>query len=89
MLTSHKKVRNKYYDTSGEKYCLTPEEIAGGLTIPAKLDKECFGFFRLDQLFGNRQNIRPSVVLEPEVDDEAEDSFFIFDDHVEGTQEKE
>ena len=51
MLTSYKKVRNKYYDTSGEKYCLTPEEIAGGLTIPAKLDKECFGFFRLDQLF--------------------------------------
>ena len=43
MLTSYKKVRNKFYDTSGEKYCLTLEEIAGGLTIPAKLDKECFG----------------------------------------------
>jgi hypothetical protein len=31
-------VRIKYYDTTGAKYCLTPEEISSVVTIQTKLD---------------------------------------------------
>jgi hypothetical protein len=55
MISSYKKTRIKFYDTTGVKYCLTPDELQSGLTIEAKLEKECIGFHRLDALYGGRQ----------------------------------
>ena len=77
MLSTYKKVRNKYYDTTGAKYMLTAEELAAGETIETKLEKECCGFRRLDTLFGGRQNVNPSHLEEPDVDSEDDDSFFV------------
>ena len=77
MLATYKRVQTKFYDTTGEKYCLTGEEISAGLTVEAKVDKECYGFFRLHSLFGGRQNINPACLYEPSLDDDESESFFI------------
>jgi hypothetical protein len=41
-------------------------DFAKGIhSIEAKLEAECQHFSRLEKLFGSRQNITPSYVLEP------------------------
>jgi len=56
---TYKKVKNQFEDVSGGKFCLTEDELARGLTIDKKLEKLCYGYFRMDQLFGNKQNVKP------------------------------
>jgi hypothetical protein len=73
LISSYKKTRIKFYDTTGVKYCLAPGELQSGLTIEAKLEKECIGFHRLDDLYGGRQIISPSHLKEPDLIDVDED----------------
>ena len=57
--------RRKLDDNSGPKYCLSDADIKKGLTtIEAKLNFDCPMFFRLDALFGGRQNVLPAFVMQ-------------------------
>ena len=69
MLKRFNKTKSLYEDNSGTKFCLSEREIANGLTINGKLDNVCPGYFRLDALFGSRQNITPSSVFETSQDE--------------------
>ena len=73
MMSTYKRVRLKFYDTTGAKYCLTIEEAQSGITIQTKVDKECFGFFRLEALFAGRQNMTPSYLEEPNEEEVEEE----------------
>jgi hypothetical protein len=61
---SYKKVKNQFEDVSGGKFCLTEDELAKGLTIDKKLEKLCYGYSRMDQLFGNKQNVKPYSTMQ-------------------------
>jgi hypothetical protein len=76
MLKNYKTTRTKYFDVSGAKYCLTADELAQGMTIEKKLEADCVGFRRMDQLFGGRQNIQPTIVQEPDDSDSDDDDIF-------------
>ena len=88
MLSTYKRVRIKFYDTTGAKYCLTPEEYQAGLTIQSKVDKECFGFFRLETLFAGRQNITPSYTEEPNQEEEEESAFIFQHEDIEESNDE-
>jgi hypothetical protein len=57
-------VKNQFEDVSGGKFCLTEDELAKGLTIDKKLEKLCYGYSRMDQLFGNKQNVKPYSTMQ-------------------------
>ena len=65
LMNSYKKIRDKVFDKTGEKYCLTPEELAKARQFERKIESEFAGFRRMDELFGSRENINPSQVDEP------------------------
>ena len=64
-----------------KKFGLTADEVENGLTVEAKLEKLCYGYRRWDNLYGSRQNVNPSFVLESLDDDEEEE---LFDDDDDG-----
>ena len=76
----YKRTRDQFHDVSGEKFCLTEEEMRQGVTIEAKLENLCTGYRRLDQLFGDRQNINPSFTLDSEDPTQPDDFCGIGDD---------
>jgi len=57
-------VKNQFEDVSGGKFCLTEDELARGLTIDKKLEKLCYGYSRMDQLYGNKQNVKPYSTMQ-------------------------
>ena len=61
---TYKKVKNQFEDVSGGKFCLTEDELARGLTIDKKLEKMCYGYSRMDQLYGNKQNVKPFSTMQ-------------------------
>jgi hypothetical protein len=74
-----KKTLRQYKDVSGEKFCLSQADFKRGITtIDMKLESLCYGFKRMDLLFGSRQNLNPYSVLQPgsdfnDHDDDDED----------------
>mmetsp|Transcript_23944 Transcript_23944/g.21778 ORF Transcript_23944/g.21778 Transcript_23944/m.21778 type:complete len:264 (-) Transcript_23944:22-813(-) len=67
-LEKYKEVKKLYLSNSDTKYGLSDIDIKKGiLTIEDKLEKACEYFRRMDNLFGDRQNIKPAVTLEPNV----------------------
>jgi hypothetical protein len=61
----YKETKAAFDNVNGEKYCLTELDLKNGVTIDKKLEKDCPYFYRLDALFGSRQNIKPSYTMEP------------------------
>ena len=57
--------KKKYEDPTGPKFCLSEADIAKGCnTIEKKLDEECQGYFRMDLLFGQKQNVKPHSTMQ-------------------------
>ena len=64
-----KNVFRAYRDVSGPKFTLNEADLKRGTrTIAAKLESECPGYFRMEALFGNRENFKPSFLFETEDD---------------------
>ena len=62
------KTKRALLDVSGEKFCISEQDLKRGInTIEKKLNDCCTDFNRWDALFGERQNVVPSYVLEPEL----------------------
>lgn len=64
MLKTYKQTRADLANGCGPKFCLTPEEIDKGMTIDRKLEEACPSYKALDRLYGGRQNVSPSYVME-------------------------
>ena len=65
-LAQYKSTKRNLLNDGGKKYGLGEADFKKGITtIEAKLEDECPLFERMDKLFGGRQNINPSSVLEP------------------------
>ena len=65
-LAQYKGAKRNLLNDGGKKYGLGEADFKKGITtIEAKLEDECPLFERMDKLFGGRQNINPSSVLEP------------------------
>jgi hypothetical protein len=65
-LAQYKGAKRNLLNDGGKKYGLGEADFKTGITtIEAKLEDECPLFERMDKLFGGRQNINPSSVLEP------------------------
>jgi hypothetical protein len=57
----YKKISRKLSDPTGPKYCLSQQDLKKGITtIEEKLEKDCPFYSVLDQLYGDRQNVRPA-----------------------------
>ncbi len=65
MLKKFKATKEAHEDNSGTKFCLSEREASLGMTIDEKLNSTCPGFFRLDAIFGGRQNITPASTFKP------------------------
>ncbi len=77
-------------DNGGTKFCLSEREAANGLTIDDKLNRICPGYFRLDTLYGSRQNVNPASIFEPSSDgSDSEDGFNLDDEDDEEIDEEE
>ena len=56
--------RRAYNNVNGAKYLLGEEDLRKGITtIQQKLHQDCYGYARLDALFGERQNVTPSCIM--------------------------
>ena len=64
LLKKYKETKRDFLNPNGPKFCLTDTELASGMTLDMKRDKLCPHFSRWDNLFGSRQNIVPSSVIE-------------------------
>ena len=62
----YQETKKKVEDNSGEKFTLTETDFKKNITtIKDKVEIECEFYYRLDALFGHRQNIKPTSVLQP------------------------
>jgi hypothetical protein len=60
-----KETKRNYLNPCGAKYCISDEDRAKGIfTIEKKLEVDCPYYSRMDKLFGERQNILPSHVID-------------------------
>ena len=65
-LKQYKNIKRNLLNDGGKKYGLGEADFKKGITsIQAKLEDERPLFERMDKLFGGRQNINPSSVLQP------------------------
>jgi hypothetical protein len=65
-LKCFKETKRKYLNPCGEKYCISEADRAKKITtIEDKLNADCPYYARMDQLFGERQNVQPSYIMEP------------------------
>ena len=56
--------RRAYNNVNGAKYLLGEDDMKKGITtIQQKLNSECYGYQRMDVLFGERQNVTPSCIM--------------------------
>lgn len=73
----YKDVKRAVADGNGEKYCIGPADLAKGVTtLEQKKEQDCPLYERMDLLFGSRQNVIPSHVMEgapPLEDSDSED----------------
>ena len=61
----YKKTRIAVNDNGGKKFMLGPEDHSQGIfTVEAKIAKLCYGYDRMDNLFGSRQNVNPCSVFQ-------------------------
>ena len=68
----YQETKKKFEDNSGEKFTITDADIKKNITsIKEKVEIECEFYHRLDNLFGHRQNIRPTSVLQPSTYEET------------------
>jgi len=74
LLKKYKATRRAYTDVSGEKFGLTAEEIAKGITVEDKLERTCYAYRRWENLFGSRQNVDPSYVFEGGIDSDDDEN---------------
>jgi hypothetical protein len=52
-------------DNGGKNFMLGPEDHSQGIhTLEAKIAKLCYGYDRMDNLFGSRQNVNPCSVFQ-------------------------
>jgi len=73
-LAQYKNTKRNLLNDGGKKYGLGEADFKKGITtIEAKLEDECPLFERMDKLFGERQNINPSSVLEPPMPGDPEE----------------
>ena len=82
----YKKVRKAYDSKCGGKYNVgEADRKIGILTIEQKLERECPGYSRMDQLYGSRQNVNPHYTVDGDVsnddDDDDDDADDDNDDH--------
>ena len=64
-LKMYKEISRAYRNPGEEKYCLGQSDYSKGITtIDQKLDKDCPSFHRMDRLFGSKQNVIPSYVMQ-------------------------
>lgn len=64
-LKLYKETRRNIDDGSKEKFCLGPDDFSKGIdTIEKKIEKLCPFYYRLETLYGSKQNIIPSFVYE-------------------------
>jgi len=69
--SKYKVTKGNFTDNTGTKYCLTEKDRRKGIsTINQKLDIDCPYFFRMDVLFGHRQNVTPYSLMEPGISNE-------------------
>ena len=64
LLRTHKSARDKYKDPGGPKFALSEKEIQLGRTIEWKLNELCPHYNRWDTLYGGRQNVCPTNLIE-------------------------
>ena len=56
--------RRAYNNVNGAKYLLGEDDLKKGITtIQQKLNSDCYGYNRMDALFGERQNVTPSCIM--------------------------
>ena len=81
-LKNFKEIKRQYMDCNGEKYCLSQDDFRKKVyTIEAKLDNDCPFYNRMDNLFGERQNVVPSYVMQStEFSQLTETQFTTYDD---------
>ena len=64
-LKLYKEVNRAFRNPGEEKYCLGQSDYSKGITtIDQKLEKDCPSFNRMDRLFGSKQNVIPSYVMQ-------------------------
>ena len=64
-LKLYKEVNRAFRNPGEEKYCLGQSDYSKGITtIDQKLEKDCRSFNRMDRLFGSKQNVIPSYVMQ-------------------------
>jgi len=64
-LKLYKEISRAYRNPGEEKYCLGQSDYSKGITtIDQKLEKDCPSFHRMDRLFGSKQNVIPSYVMQ-------------------------
>ena len=73
LLKTYKATREKYQDPGGKKFALTDKEIELGKTIDTKLNELCPYFNRWDSLYGGRQNVCPTDLVEGGLDSDSEE----------------
>ena len=83
----YQETKKKVEDNSGAKFTLTEADLNRKITtIKEKVEGECDFYYRLDSLFGQRQNIRPTSVLQPSTHEENHEVLKILNEDL--TQEK-
>ena len=56
--------KRSYNNVNGPKYLIGEDDLKRGITtLPQKLNHDCYGYARLDILFGERQNVTPSCIM--------------------------
>ena len=64
-LKLYKEISRVYRNPGEEKYCLGQSDFSKGITtLDQKLEKDCPMFLRMNCLFGGKQNIIPSYVMQ-------------------------
>ena len=72
-IDKYKEVRRAFMSKTDGKFNIPEEYRLKGMTIDELLEMKCFGFNRMDKLFGERQNITPACTMEPSEDDDELD----------------
>ena len=63
-LAKYKEVSRALANPGEAKYCLSQVELDDGLTLESKLESDCAFFRRMEALFGSKQNVMPTHILQ-------------------------
>ena len=67
-IEKYKDIRKEFISKTDGKFNIPGPMRLKGFTIDELLESKCFGFHRMDKLFGERQNITPACTIEPSED---------------------